>query len=374
MAISYDQVLSAPVVTRVISRIKTPQSRFQNFFGANPGGPSVNSVGGHHFGWDIFDRTRTIARGRAPGVGPATVAPKAIGHVSAAIYRAHEKLMLLDERLFRTRPLGEMWGTIDVRGQRYVRQQENYLAQRFRNSREFMISRMLRGTFMLLNSGDDWVPVDSGGTMTIDYQVPATNKNQLALDTGSDIIGTSWATVATAPVPNDCLEINAGFEQQHGRPLRHVWCNTNLLVYLLTNTDLKNLAGTANVVFEDWRQSPEVSPEGIQDTGHEVVFRGIPWLRFHIYDAGLEVNGTYTKFIPDANAIFLPDPGPDWFELVEGSEIVRENVLSPGGEQFGLYAWTEPTTQPAGFELLSVDNCLPSLYIPKCVAYGTVVF
>jgi len=372
--VSLDQVLMSPVVTRVISTIKTPQSLLTSYFGARPGGPNSNPVGGHHTGWDIFDRTRTIAHGRAPGTGPGTITPQVVGHVTAQIYRAHEKMMLLDEKLHRKRALGANWGTIDSRGQRYITAQEGYMAQRFLNSREFMLSRMLRGGFDLLQSGDDWIAVDIGsGTFTIDYQVPSGNKSKLNMLGAGDIIGTSWDDAA-ADVIGDCFAINKAFEQLHGRPLRHVWVNSTVMGYLLVNTGLKNAAGTANVTFSEFAPRNFTGPDGVQDTGFEVIFRGLPWLRFHVYDAGLDVNGTYTQFFDDTHATFLPDIDATWFEMHEGSEIVRENVLDPGTERYGLSAWVEPHTQPAGFEMISVDNCLPVLYVPKCVAYGTVVY
>lgn len=372
--VSYAQLLSAPVVTRAISQIKTPQSRMQSWLNMQPGGSNVNQVGGHYAGYDIFNKTRSIASGRAPGSGPGSIAANVIGHVPVMIYRAHEKIMLLEERIFHTRPLGRNWGEVDVRGQSYVTKQEEYLSQRFKNSREYMVFGMLKGGFDLLNSGDDWVPVASGsGTFTIDYQVPSGNKSQLDMLGGGDIIGTSWAN-AGAPVVGDILAINAAFEQLHGRPLRHVWINSTMLNYLLVNTGLINLGGTANTVFQQMAPNNFRGPDGVPDTGLEVVFRGLPWVTFHVYDAGLDVNGTYTKFIDDTHAIFLPDPGPDWCEMMEGSEIVAENVMDPGSERFGLAAWTERKTQPAGFELIAVDNCIPCLYVPKCVAYGTVVF
>jgi len=373
--VSLHELLSAPVVTRVISTIKTPQSRLQGFFGMGAGGNNINPVGGHHAGFDIFDKTRTLAHGRAPGTGPSTISPNVIGHVPVTIYRAHEKMPLLEERIFRTRPLGGQWGDVDNRGQRYITSQEEYLAQRFRNFREFMLSRMLRGGFGLLASGDDWIPVETdAGTFNVDFQVPAASKTKLNLLGAGDIVGTSWATVATADVIGDCLEINAAFEQLHGRPLRHVWCNSTILQYLLTNTGLKNAGGTANIVFSSWNQEVTRSAEGIPGTGHEIVFRALPFLTFHVYDAGLTVNGTYTKFFDDTHAVFLPDPGADWAEMLEGSEIVAENRLDPGSERYGLAAWTERFTQPAGFELIAVDNAVPALYIPTCVAYGTVVY
>jgi len=45
-----------------------------------------------------------------------------------------------------------------------------------------------------------------------------------------------------------------------------------------------------------------------------------------------------------------------------------------GSERFGFAAWTERTTQPAGWDMLGLDNGLPGLYIPKALAYGDVNF
>ena len=81
--ITIQQLMQTPVITRVVSRIRTPLSLFQNFFGMAPGQAASSNVSGRHLGWDIFDKTRLIAEGRAPGTGPATVQRKSVGHVSA---------------------------------------------------------------------------------------------------------------------------------------------------------------------------------------------------------------------------------------------------------------------------------------------------
>lgn len=372
-AVTLEQLLMAPVVTRVISTIKVPGERIQQWAGMQPGGPNVFRAGGHHTGWDVFDHTRKLATGRPPGTGPATVPKQRVGHVSATIYRFHEKIPLLQEHIFRIRPLGAQWGTIDANGQSYVTRQQAYLAQRFRNMREFMVSRMFRGSFQLLQSGDDWIPVDSGGHFTVDYQIPAGNKGQLDMLGTGNIIDVSWAD-PSANIIGHCLKINAAFEQLHGYPLRHIWCNSNVLQHMLRNTSLINAGGTANVVFSAWGTSPYVGPDNIPDSGHEVVFRGLPWLTVHVYDAGLDVNNTFTKFFSDTQAVFLPDPSPDLWEMHEGSEVVAENYNDPGSERYGLAAWSQRTLQPAGWELLAVDNCIPALYIPKSIANATVVF
>jgi len=377
--ISIDQLLSYSVVSRLVSRVRSPISMFQRFLGVLPGGPNTTAVGGHVDGWDIFDRTRKVAKGRAIESGPATSMPQKVGHVTAQMVRLHEKIHLHYSRIFRRRPLGEPFGTVDPMGQRYVAQQAAHLGRRFANAREFVLSQCLcGGKFDLLVNGDDLIPVKAGnGTYEIDFQIPAGNRDQLDMLGDGDIIDTSWDN-ANADVIGHCLKIRSAGEQLHGFPYRHAFTDSTIIKYLMNNTGLKEAAGTANVVFADWRESPEVSEEGIPDTGHIVVFRALPWLVWHVYDAGLEIgvegSESFVKFFDGTTVLFLPDPSPDWLEMHEGSEVVVENVMAEPREVFGMGAWTEQITQPAGFELLAVDNFIPALYIPSVPVFGTVVF
>ena len=378
--ISYNQILSAPVVTRAISRIKTPQSRFQSYLGMGPGGGNTTQRPGRNWVVDIFDKTRILAKGRAPATGPAVSPPNIIGKIPVMAARFHEKMHLDDERLFRIRPLGENWGMIDEMGQRYLTQQEGYMAQKFTNAREFMVSRLFRGGFDVVQRGDDWYPCELGtGTFSIDYKVPAGNKGQLDMLGDGNIIGTSWAD-AGANIIQDTLDINAAYEELHGLSLTDAWIDSTMYGYLLNNTGLKNAAGTANTVFQSYERSGFTGPDGIPDTGFNVVFRAIPWLTWHVYDAGLNIydpttnTEVFTKFIDSTHVIMHPSPSSIWLEMYEGSEPVRDNVLAAPVERFGLYAWTEATTQPGGFDLLTVDNAIPVLYIPSTVIYAEAVF
>ena len=380
--ITLQQLMQTPVITRVVSRIKTQMTLFQSFFKMLPGQAGTQNVSGRYLGWDIFDKTRLIAEGRAPGTGPSTVQRKAVGHVSAVSYRAHEKITLLHEEIFRTRPLGQQFGVVDVNGQNYINRQLEYMTQRFRNSREFMISRMLRGGFGVKQTGETWVPVEKGaGTFDIDYNLPAAHLGQLDLGTGSNVIDAGWQTASTNVI-KQVLNVNKAFERLHGRPLRHIWINSSTFEMLLNNTSLQNTAGTAYRIFDSLSARQMKSEEGIPDSGFEVVFRGLPLQTFHVYDGVLNVNqntdsdtvANTSLFIPDNNAIFLPEPSNDWVGWINASEYVKENVMDAGRQVFGFHSWSTNTIDPAGIELKMLDNGLPVLYVPKCVAYGTCVY
>ena len=371
--VAYHQLFGRPTITRLVSRIKTPQSRFQQFLGMQPDGPNTDSRRGMTLGWDIMDVTRAIAPGRPPNTGPANLAPIPVSQVTAAAMRTHGKVELMENRIFNTRPLGGNYGqNVDVRGQRYVTRQTRQLAQKFRNAREFMVSRMLRGDFQIKISGDDWILVDSGGHLTVDYQIPAGNKSKLDLVGGGDILGTSWDNAASDIFLN-ILDINSAFEELHGRPLRHVWCNSTVINEVMNNTGLQAKVGTANRVFQTFAPEGQ-AVDGIEDTGFRVVMGALPWLTWHVYDAGLDVDGTFAKFLDDTHAIFLPDWDGEIGEWIEGSELQRAEKHLASFEATGLTAWTTRDIDPPRIDLKSLDIGLPALYIPKAVAYGLVIF
>lgn len=376
MAISVEQLLAREQVTRVIRTFDSPQTRFQDWLGMGPGGRNTEGIRGRNGAFDILDPIRRAATVRAPIAPPATVKPRIIGHVPFTVLRSHEKIPLLDEKIFLQRPLGRPYGELDEGGVRYITREQANLSQRLKNLREFAISRMLRGGFQVLQSGDDWLVVDSGGTFSIDFGIPAANKTQLDMLGGGNLITASWATAGTDIIGN-LLSIDAAFQQLTGRRLRHVWINSVVFGYLLNNTGFKNAAGTANTVWESYTRSSHRTPEGNLDAGFDpVIFKAVPWVLFHVYNGGMEVgvSDTYTKFIPDTVAILTPELDGDSALMYEGSEPIAEHVRDRGREVQGMAAWTERKTQPPSWELITVDNFLPVLSQPKTIAYATVVF
>lgn len=376
------EVLSPSVVNRVISRIKVPQSRLQNFFGMQLGGPNNNPIGRRQFSWDIFDKTRTIARLRAPGTGPATATQQSVGRVTGIFPRVHEEIRLDYERLHNLRALGRPAGEVDQMGLNYITRQEEYLAQRFANFREFMVSRMLKGSFNVVQDGDNWFPTDptNTGTFAVNYQIPAGNLNQLNMTGAGNIIDARWDNTGTS-IFSHVLQINQAFEQLTGRPLRHIWTDSTVWQYVLTNTQIHDVGGTSNTVFAQYDTVEEKGPDGLPVNEFVGVLRSIPWLKWHIYDAGLDIESvggstSFTRFFNSAvgEVSFMPDPGPDWVEMVIGSEPVIDAYGAPAIERFGFYAWTFTNIKPASVELIAIDNAIPALYVPKALSFGNVIF
>lgn len=375
------EVLSPSVVNRVISRLKTPQSRLQNFFGMQIGGPNNNPIGRRQFSWDIFDKTRGIAPFRAPGSGPSTVAPQSVGRVTGTFPRIHAELRLDYEKLHNIRALGRPAGEIDQMGMNYITRQEEYLAQRFANAREFMVSRLMKGSFDILQDGDDWLPVDSSnGTFKVDYQVPAGNKNQLNMTGGGNIINARWDNTGSS-IYGQLYAINQAMEQLTGRPLRHIWTDSTVWRYVTTNSQIHDQGGTANTVTAQLDTVEERGPDGLPVNEFYSVLRALPWIKWHIYDSGLDIAGaggtsTYTRFFNSSvgEVSLLPDPGNDWVEMCIGSEPIIDAYGAPAVERFGFYAWTFTNIKPASIELIGVDNAIPALYVPKALAFANTIY
>jgi len=237
---------------------------------------------------------------------------------------------------------------------------------------------MLLGKFDFLISGDDVNPVEAGsGNFTVDFQVPAGNKGQMAATvnaTDAAIIERSWNDPAS-DIIGQFFKMNAAQEALTGRPIRDVWCNSVTMAPLFKNTGLLEAAGIANTVWSRYERTEFRGPDGVQDTGLEIVFKGIPYMTFHSYDALLvDYAGNNIKVIPDNRAVILPAVDFDWCSWMNGSELVMENLLDQGTERFGFAAWTTQVIDPAGWDLKAVLNGLPALYVPNCVFSPTVNF
>jgi hypothetical protein len=176
-------------------------------------------------------------------------------------------------------------------------------------------------------------------------------------------------------------KINQSFEQLTGRPLRHIWTDSNVWQMVLTNTQIHDVGGTANTVFAQYDTVEEKGADGLPVNEFVGVLRAIPWIKWHIYDAGLDVSTTggsttFKRFFDSTtgDVSFMPDPSPDWAEMVIGSEPVIDAYGAPAVERFGFYAWTFTNIKPASVELIAVDNAIPALYVPKALAFGNVIF
>lgn len=374
-----NELLSLSVVTGIVSRIAAPGDVLQRAFGVQIGGPNITPVSGRSYSYDIFDVVRDSAKGRRPGTGPAVVAPNPVGKQNQTIPRQYEKLPLTYELLHNLRALGENAGIRDTMGKKYIDKQAAEMKRRCNNFRELIMAGLLtKGLIYFRYDGDDLIPTMTSPSTgdTMDFLIPAGNKTKLDMLGAGDIIATSWDNAA-APIPTDIFQINEAFMALTGEMLAHVWLPSPVWMNVLKNTDVRNLAGSANkpfATFDTVNQAEGVNENGKRTSLLEATLAFCPWVKWHVYDGYLNDDGTLTRLLPVTQATFTIEPDGQWFRGVEGSEPVKVNPMAPVEEAFGFASWVREWDEPARYELHTLQNWLPELNRPKGIAIGLVVY
>jgi hypothetical protein len=388
MAVTYHELTKTPHVLGVFNRLKASGLALSNYYGLGPNSPATEISPKRSLVYDLFDNTRTMARGRGPYVGPGKTAPKRMGQATAHAMRLYEAIPLLYERIYQGRPLGAQIGEVDATGQAYIGRQQKFMAQRFMNSIEFMVSRMFRGGFSILVDGDDWLLRELGaGTIDVEYPIPANHKTTCAVGGANGttaIFGnstSSWDNIA-APVIQQLLNLNRASERETGYVQKHIWINSTTYGHLLNNTQLSDVRGIANRIFDTQSGVQIPTTDAAREQGYTVVFGAIPQFQFHVYDAVSHVSvnvdsatgSELSMYIPDNIAIITPEPAPgEWYGSVSCSEPIRENDQSEIIYPNGLHSWSYPTNDPPGVEMRTLHNFAPLLYNPKATFYATVI-
>jgi hypothetical protein len=369
---SVDEVLAPQVIAERFSRLEFPGTSISrllgfsipNFMGANPTG-AVMDWGLRTGQYDIMDITRRVATGRAPGAVSSRQKPQKVGSVQFTLPRSAETIELTYEALNNRRQLGGDANIVDRNGLRYIDDQVQYMGQRFANMIEFQAAAMLRGSYTFTQNGDDLEQSFSGGEITVDFQIPAGNKDQLNLTGAGNRLAASWAT-PTTDIVSQIININSDMLELTGMGVEHILCRGQTWSNVINNDIIQDLSGSS--------QSPFETIDRVSAGEFTARLRAIPWITWHIIDYGLEIwNGSsyaWTPMLEADHVAFLPATSPAWVEYIRGMETVVEGPNGPKSDQYGFYSYSYKTHDPAGVNLSAVFNGLPSLKRPKAVAYG----
>jgi len=385
-SITLQQLFRHPYVLKVISRIKQNGCPLQNFYRLGLDNSATESVpaGIRTFSYDIFDHTRQLATARSPKVGPKRGRPQRTGTKVGHILRLHDSLPIAWEDIINTRPHGARIGTLDRTGQNKVTMQIKHYTEKYRNTREWVISRMFRGGFGVKYNGDEFYLTNLGaGDKDITFDHPAAHRTQLAVgDGGANIIDGSWDD-PTTDIMSQFLNLNKAAERISGYVVEDVWINSTTLGKLMNNTDLQAKGGTAFRIWDSVTGRELKTTDGAsRKQGYDVTFRAMPWIKFHVTDAVLQTGSAQVDstaaadvelLIPNNVALMTPSPG-EWVGFAEGAEPVTKNPASPMEIMKGFSTWQRPMTEPSGLELLFLDNFFPIPYIPTAWFYATVIF
>jgi hypothetical protein len=373
------ELLVPSVVTKIVSRILSPGTALQNYFGTQIGGPNVQQVPGRAYSYDIFDNVRDIANTRMPNTGPGVVSRKIIGRQTNTMARNYDKMRLDYETLNNIRAIGQNAGVRDRMGMKYLEKQGEQHKRTFTNYREFLMAAFLtQGTISYQFSGDVQIPVLSlGGNtgFTTDFLIPSGNKSAaipgLNPTGGGNIIDAAWSTAGTN-IPLHLDSINKSFQQLVGAPLALAITDSTVWNHILNNTKLQAQGGSVNSVFSEYDMTDMKGPDGNPLGIFVATLRARPWLKWVIIDTGLNINGTYASFYDGTKVTFMIDPQYLQLSVVEGSEVVKTSPVAPAIEEYGFTFWLREWDEPAQVELHGLQNLTLEAPIPAGVMCAKV--
>lgn len=371
---SIAELLSTKITTGVISREAGINQYLLRRFGMNPGGFAENPVGHRQFGYDIFNDTRTVSQGRAPGVAAATITRQKVGRVNGTFPRFYEKLPLMGEELHNYRVIGGPSNVFDEGGARYIERQQRFLGQRMGNNRMALLAGMFRGKMYAHQSGDTiyYDFTSSGAIFELNWQTPADNKDQL-----NGLITKTWSD-PTADIPGNLRNLNARLQSTLGTTLDQIICPVNVWNYISTNDNVQAQAGIGQPPWQTFRREVGVDANGQPQTVLIGVITAFPMVEFVITNEtlklGIQGSETSTQYIDDNCMWWGPNASRRYFEMLLGSEPVSEGYGRPERIAMGMTGWTKLVDDPAGRMMFSLDNCIPAAYVPAASGYATVVF
>lgn len=389
-SITIQQAFQTPFIKGVVSQFPTPDNAFQRFYGAMTN-RTLTPV--RVFGWDQFNKTRTVATMTAPMTDANVIRRQKIGTKTGALLRMAEKLQIFDEEIANLRPPGAPIGTLDARGEQWAVRQIDFMTQRHRNLMEYALVKTFLGGFGLAQTGQQYRITElnaSGNAFDIDQGIPASHKAQLALgDSGENLIEKSWDD-PSCDIVTFFFALKAAAIRETGFDPKHVWISSKVAGYLMQNIGLQSIAGSANRVWNTVTgETAQVDPASRNLGGYSIKFNAIPWIDFHVNDVVMSVgtsvdpqgtDGTnvsdVTRLLPIERAIITPDPSPEWFTVYEGVEPVREQVNSSPTFARGFHSWSRSLYNPLapGREAYMLDNFLPVMLIPNAIYCPTIVF
>ncbi len=366
-------------IGEVVSEIRKPMHKLCNTYGLMPGASNVVQVGGRDTAWDVYNSTREVAGISAPESPAQAKSAQPTGHRQARLIRSYDRYPVPMAKIFRNRGIGQPLGSVDTMGERWVMKQIGTQVEKLGNLREAMVAMMLTdGGFEIVFDGMEMnlAPTGSGGAIAVDFQHPATHEGSVAkIIGGGNVFSGAWQTTTTN-IHQELLDLVAHAEQSSRHPITNAWIDSECAGYLLQNDTLKNVAGTANIVFAD---GGVLNYDGSQNIDGKLVghmhftLRAFPQIKWNIYNSHVVLSsGTLHPFVGGGKAIFTPCASDGWIEMHEGSEPVKRDYRTEMEEEYGMTMWIRENLDPAGFNMFVLDNCLPVGVVPTAWYSATV--
>lgn len=364
MAKTLEQILGAKNLTGVITAVKggVPEVMPPAFF------RPTRTVEGNKCTYRKVEGTRQTARLVQWGAPSVNRGLKGVSEVPVTLLHSkehifHDPYVLMNLQNYANESKQKL-------GQAEIARQTGEFKRLFTNLRVSTIMSALCLGLIYFDADGNLLPNSTGATVSVDFGIPAGNKNQLDVFGAGAIIGASWATAGTG-IAQDIVDLKKAALQLTGYPLKYAFYGPNLLSYFLTNTQLKEIINRTPRYQASFSQNEIADP-----------FLGLTWLP--LYESFyVDKDNTVQTWAGNDMVVFTPEISPDWWEMVQGSSPVPStiygSVATDGGaamgsvkEAAGMFSYGQVLADPVTVKHVAGDTFLPLIKVPKAVFIADV--
>lgn len=335
MAYDIEQLLSLPKLMEVVEAVKSglPNPLPSEFFSITEDMP------GHMGRYFATKGQRRVARRVEYGAPALNREQKGFDSRDVKLLHSFEEMTLDPYVLVQLMSLDAYQN--DMGAMETARQVREF-TQLQHNLEIAAVAQVLANGAIYFNDDGNLLPSSSGAEFTIDFDVPAGNKNQLDWDGSGAIIGASWAT-ATTNIPLDLREIDIAGTRLTGFPPWGVIYGRNVPEYFTQNNYVKDF------FYRNMKMNPEYLNTGQVPDGL-FNLRWFPGYTMFFEDE----TATFRSLVGDDTCIFFPKPDRNWWTFMRGTTPVPNSI----DIQTSLQAAVAALTQAKGLFLYGrlLDN------------------
>lgn len=248
-------------------------------------------------------------------------------------------------------------GTKQMLGRSTVTEQTVIFAKLFENLRYAAIYHALCNGVIYFDKDGNLLNSSAGAFYTVSFDIPAAHKSQLNVFGAGNIISAKWS-VAGTKINAQVKAIREAALRKTGYPLKYALYGKNIPDYLLANTALSK-AIEGNPAYQQAFVEGKVPAN----------FLELTWIPASDGAFYVDSTGTIRDIWPDDRVVFCPEPDMDWYDMVEGSDIVPATfgkvsadaaaALGDATQVFGKYSYAVLQDDPVTIKQIAGDTFLP---------------
>ena len=350
--------------------------KFQNMLGTiqavksgvpNPFDPALlmttTPVEGDYGEYRKVEGNRALAQRVAYGAPSKKVTQKDVSEVPVKLIHSFEHI---DHKMAVLNNLMSDSGERQALGEQEIGRQAQEFKARYMNLRITAVASALALGGVYFDVNGQLLNSSTNAVVTVDYGIPAGNKNQLNWDNNGEIIDGDWDTAATKIVTQIEKLLSAAIKQT-GYPIDTAYYGANILGYLTKNTQVLNFGARVPAMAASLQNG--VIPDG---------FLGIPkWrpARDHVW---ADEDGDLTSVWNDNGITFIPAVERSWWDLLEGSIPVPTNLGTISQDALaslrdsittarGMFTYAHVKSNPVTIRQHGGDTFLPVIKATKAV-------